>query len=470
MKRRTKIVCTLGPAVDSLEKIRELIRAGMNVARLNCSHGDWEKRKQWVEWIRKSSPEIAPIGILCDLQGPKFRTGEISGGELEVSPRQVLCVGCEPGADIPVHQPEILRTLKKGARMLLGDGDIELRIGNERNGNYEAVAVSGGSVRSRQGITVVGESFDCEVLTAKDYEDIKGACEVGVDYLALSYVHSGSDMDQLRREVGKHNSYIKLCAKIETRAALKNIDEIIDKSDAIMVARGDMGLQMDIEEVPLAQKRIIRKCRIKGRPVITATQMLESMIHAPRPTRAEATDVANAILDGTDAVMLSGETASGQFPIESVQYMARIAEKAESALPITDPLLEQCRAPNGKVDSTEAVALGVAQMADILKPKAIVTSTTSGRTAMLVSKFRPHAPILCAAWNKKVQAQLALVWGVEAILVDLPRTTDEQIANAVSGLVRHKRLKNNDQVIVSAGSPPGTSGNTNLILVHLVKS
>ncbi|HEY3779652.1 MAG TPA: pyruvate kinase [Fimbriimonadaceae bacterium] len=470
MQRRTKIVCTLGPAVNSEEKIKELIEAGMNVARINCSHGDWKDKNQWVEWVRKHSPKIGPVAILADLQGPKFRIGDVQGGEIEAHPGQQLTLGPQGECNVIVKQKEILKTLKKNAKILLGDGDVELKVLHEdEQGRFVCSAISGGAIKSRQGVTVVGESFDCEVITEKDLEDIKEAGKASVDFIALSYVHSGEDMDKLRKHVSSHNAYIKLCAKIETRAALKNIEEIVEKSDCIMVARGDLGLQMDIEEVPLAQKLIIRKCRERGKPVITATQMLESMMHSPRPTRAEATDVANAILDGTDAVMLSGETAAGQFPLEAVHYMSRIAVKAETLLHSEHSLTEFHPQRHGKVDHTEAVAHSVAQLAGFLKPKAIVTSTTSGRTAVLVSKFRPPIPIYCAAWNKKVQTQMAMVWGVEAVQIDLPRTTDEQIANAISAFVKQKRLKANDSVIVSAGVPPGIAGNTNMILVETVK-
>ncbi len=387
---------------------------------------------------------------------------------MEIRAGETVTVG--KAGQVPVHQPEILRTLKKGAKILLGDGDVELRVVTESPTASECYAVSGGDIKSRQGVTVVGQSFECKVITPKDVVDLKEACKSGVDFVALSYVHGGEDMDQLRKEVNKHSSYTRLCAKIETRAALKNIEDIVERSDCIMVARGDLGLQMDIEEVPLAQKKIIRACRAQGKPVITATQMLESMIHAPRPTRAEATDVANAILDGTDAVMLSAETAAGQFPFESVRYMSRIAEKAETMLGRSELLVERLQMTRGKVDHTEAVAHSVAQLAEFLKPKAIVTPTTSGRTAILISKFRPQVPIFCATWNRKVQAQMSLVWGVECALTEMPRTTDEQIANAVKAFVADKRLKANERVIVSAGVPPGTAGNTNMILVLTVKT
>jgi pyruvate kinase len=467
MKRRTKIVCTLGPAVDSEENIKELIAAGMNVARLNCSHGAWDSKRRWIDWIRRHSPSIGPVGILADLQGPKFRIGDVDNGLIEVRAGESITVGLQ--GRIPISQPEILNTLKKGARLLLGDGDVELRVLTEGESYCDCQAISGGGIKSRQGVTVVGQSFDCKVLTPKDLENVREACEAGVDFIALSYVHTAEDMEELRGEVKKFNSYTRLCAKIETRAALRNIEKIVENSDCIMVARGDLGLQMDIEEVPLAQKRIIQVCRQQSKPVITATQMLESMIHAPRPTRAEATDVANAILDGTDAVMLSAETAAGQFPFDAVRYMSRIAEKAETLLE-RGQLLHQHGMDQGRVEHTEAVAHSVAQLAEFLKPRAIVTPTTSGRTAILVSKFRPRVPILCSTWNRKVHAQMSLVWGVECVLTDLPRTTDEQIANAVNAFVAGKRLKNNDRVIVSAGVPPGTAGNTNMILVLTVKA
>lgn len=467
--RRTKIVCTLGPSVDSEEGIKQLIAAGMNVARINCSHGDWETRRRWVDWIRRHSGPIAPVAILVDLQGPKFRVGEVTDGLLQVAVGSIVTVGKGAGAAIPILQEEILTAIKPGVQMLLGDGDVELKIKAQKGDIFEAQAISGGVVKSRQGVTVVGKSFECPTLMPKDLIDVKEAAELGADFIALSYVHTADDMSQLRNIVSRANAYIKLCAKIETKAAVRNIREIVDASDVVMVARGDMGLQMNLEEVPLAQKEIIRTCQAAGKPVITATQMLESMIKAPRPTRAEATDVANAILDGTDAVMLSAETASGEYPFDAVRYMSRIAERAESIMDSSKLLLELCQEPGGKIDHTEAVAHSVAQMAALLKPKAIVTTTSSGRTARLVSKFRPKAPILCAAWNKKVQAQMAVVWGVECILVELPRTTDEQIDKAVSAFAASKRLKKDDQVIVSAGVPPGTAGNTNMILVHTVK-
>ncbi len=466
MKRRTKIVCTLGPAVDSKEKIGELIEAGMNVARLNCSHGDWEAKRKWVEWIRELSPDLGPVAILADLQGPKFRIGEVAGGAVELQAGQTVTVGPKEAVLIPIRQEEIVRVLNAGDRILMGDGEIEIRLGAKHEGYWEAKVINGGVLKSKKGLTVVGKVFDTPALTEKDRQDAYEACKVGVDYIALSYVNTAADMRELRRLVDSYDNSVKLCAKIETREALKNLDEILKTTDVIMVARGDLGLQMDLEEVPLAQKKIIRKCNETGKPVITATQMLESMMSVARPTRAEASDVANAILDGTDAIMLSGETASGQYPIEAVKIMSKIAVEAEDMLD-HDTLMN--RASRRDCEATEAVAQSVAKLASLIGAKAILTTTTSGQTARLVSKFRPDAPILCATWDFKTHCQMAVVWGVEAIHIGMPSTTDEIVERAMDGFLRFKRLKVGDSVIVTAGVPAGVPGHTNLILHQIVK-
>jgi pyruvate kinase len=467
MKRRTKIVCTLGPAVDSKEKVQALIEAGMNVARLNCSHGDWEQKGRWIEWIRELSPDTAPVAILADLQGPKFRVGEMPEGGLHLVPGQVYSVG--PEGQIPIHQPEILKAMGTNGRLLLGDGEIELRIVDGKHPNFQAKVVTGGTLKSHKGVTLVGKVFEVAPITPKDREDIQQALDWKVDFIALSYVHSASDIRDLRRIVAKRDPSVGLCAKIETREATKELGEILDVADLIMVARGDMGLQMDIEDVPVMQKRIIDHCTLCGVPVITATQMLESMISNPRPTRAEASDVFNAILDGTDAVMLSGETAAGQYPVECVRTMGRIAEEAEAMFDRTKIDREwQNRSKNG-VLHTDAIAHAASELARLIKPAAIVTTTTSGQTPRLVSKFRPKVPILCATWDRRTQAKMAVVWGVEAILVDSPGSTEDTVDNAVDAFFRRKRLKVGDQVVITAGVPAGTPGNTNMILTQTVK-
>jgi pyruvate kinase len=467
--RRTKIVCTLGPAVDSKVKVKALIDGGMNVARLNCSHGDWEAKRQWIEWVRELSPRLAPVAILADLQGPKFRLGILPNGDHVVEAGTVHLVGDNKQVEIPIHQHEILHAFSSGAHLLLGDGNVELKLISESNGIWKAKAVSGGLVKSKQGVTLRGKVFQVPCMTPKDRADIAEACQAGADYIALSYVKSSRDYDVLRDEVDRYEPRMRLCAKIETHEALHDLEAIVRKFDLVMVARGDMGLQMDIEEVPMAQKRIISVANRIGKPVITATQMLESMMSSPRPTRAEATDVANAILDGTDAVMLSGETAAGEYPIECVKTMARLAERAERIFD-RDRLDRDFKVRLRKsVDHTEAVAHSVSRLASLLDVDAIVTTSTSGQTARVVSKFRPDKPILCATWDERVQRQLAVVWGVEALRVPLPVGTDDAVRKALLAFVKVKRLKRGQSVIVTAGVPVGKPGHTNLIMTLLVE-
>lgn len=464
MSRHAKIVCTLGPAVDSREKVEALMAAGMNVARINCSHGDWVTRAKWVSWIRQACGSVAPVAILVDLQGPKFRIGELRGGVLELRAGETVTVGRDRGCAISIPRPEIVAAMAPGGRLLLGDGNVELKIVSQAGDCFEARAVSGGSVKSRQGVTLVGKSFDVPVLTQQDVKDVVEAAKLGVDFVALSYVRSAADLVELRRLLDKHDPEIRMCAKVETRDAVREIGEIAKVTDLVMVARGDLGLQMDIEDVPMAQKKVVAVCATLGRPVIVATQMLESMLNSPRPTRAEASDVANAILDGADAVMLSGETAAGQYPIEAAKTMARLVEKAEGHFDHEARLSRN----QLQVESTEAVAHAAVSLAGALRAKAVVTTTTSGLTPRLVSKFRPKMPILCAAWNERVRAQMAAVWGVEAILVDKPASTDDGVERAIQAFMKCRRLKVGDTVVITAGTPPGTAGGTNLVLVRTV--
>jgi pyruvate kinase len=469
MKRRTKIVCTLGPAVNSKEKIKALIGAGMNVARLNCSHGDWEVKAQWIRWIRELSHDISPIAILADLQGPKFRIGDLPDDEMTLAPGQTVSLGLGD-VEIPIEQAEILKAMCAGARLLMGDGEIELKIIAGHDGKFTARTVNGGVLRSRKGITLVNKVFDTAALTEKDVEDARTAISHGVDFLALSYVKHAADVRELRRIVDKLDKHVAICAKIETREAIKDLDNILKVVDVVMVARGDMGLQMELEEVPLMQKRIIDQCSAAGKPVITATQMLESMIGNPRPTRAEANDVANAVLDGTDALMLSAETAAGQYPVESVRTMVRIAEKTEPYFN-RDALEQKLKIYHRKHAQThaDAIAQAAAQLSSHVRAAAIVSVTSSGQTPKLVSKFRPDAPILCAAYNEIVQRQLSMVWGVESLLIPQPDSIDETIQQAVDAFLRKKMLNCGDTVIITAGVPVGVPGKTNMILTQEVR-
>ena len=461
MSRRTKIVCTLGPAVDSRPKLKALIDAGMNVARINCSHGDWPTRKRWIQWIRELQPQVSPVGVLVDLSGPKFRIGEVKGGSLEIKTGETVCLAKKGKCQIPVTDPLVWSKIKAGTRVLLGDGGVELRV-TRKGKTCECKAMYGGTVRSHQGLTVVGRSFAVPAFTQKDKSDLKEALKLGADFIALSYVRSAKDMKELRRLADKST---KLVAKIETKDGLKNIDEVIAASDVVMVARGDLGLQMDIEEVPMAQKRIIAKCNAAAIPVITATQMLESMLSSPCPTRAETTDVANAILDGTDAVMLSGETAAGQYPIEAVMTMAGIARKTERHFDHKEKML---RLASGRQhdEETDSVARAAVSIADNLRAKAVLTSSTSGTTPRLVSRYRPPMPVLCACWTKATTTQMSMIWGVQATFVELPEGTDEAVARTIDAFLRLGLVKRGDKVVVTAGVPAGVPGKTNMVLVR----
>jgi pyruvate kinase len=464
MTRRTKIVVTLGPAVDSKEKIQELIDAGMNVARLNCSHGDWESKKKYIDWIRELTPDCGPVAILADLQGPKFRVGDLPSGGLDLVAGQIVTIGKE--AQLPIAQQEILDEMDPGEKLLLGDGEIEIVIEKKDGHWFQGRVVTGGNLKSRKGVTLVGQSFKVPALTTKDIEDLRQAIQYGVDFVALSYVKNAKDIELLQWELDKLDAKVKICAKIETPEAIHDLNNILEQVEIVMVARGDMGLQMEIEDVPRLQKQIIERCGLRGIPVITATQMLESMMVNPRPTRAEVSDVFNAILDGTDAVMLSGETAAGQYPIECVKVMARIAIEAEYELGESIYLRQSQSEPE---DHTEAIALAVATLEKQLAPAAILTATTSGQTPRLVSKFRPKANILCSSYKKETVAYMAVVWGVEAILSQPPTEDSHDFDQISKSFVENDRLKYNDLVIFTAGVPAGIPGNTNLIMTQVVK-
>jgi pyruvate kinase len=468
MRRRTKIVCTLGPAVDSREKIQQLINAGMNLARLNCSHGDWETKERWIEWIRELSPKHAPVGILADLQGPKFRIGMLPEAGLVLRAGDHITVG--HSCQIPINQNEILDAMAAGDRLLLGDGEIEFNLLSGKDGVFEAKVVSGGVLKSRKGVTLVGKAFAVPAMTDQDRADVERAIELNCDFIALSYVKHAEDITMLRDLIALKDKSIGICAKIETPEAIKDLIDIVEAVDLVMVARGDMGLQMDLEDVPLHQKKIIEASNQRGIPVITATQMLESMIQNPRPTRAEATDVFNAILDGTDAVMLSGETAAGAYPIDCVKTMSRICEAAEAVFDrgrIERDFKERAR---GHIPATDAIAHAVSDLARLLKPSAILCNSTSGQTPRLVSKFRPKMPILCATRSERTQRKLSVVWGVEAYYIPSEPTMDEMLMTVLETFRSKKRIKDGDLVVMTAGVPMGTPGNTNLIQLHRVGS
>jgi pyruvate kinase len=469
--RRTKIVCTLGPAVSSAEAILALAEAGMNVARINSAHGDWQTRHRWMEWIREAEKTVRrPIGVLLDLSGPKVRLGELKE-PLEVQEGQTLRLQPDThGGDswLPLPVPEVFEVARPDDRILVDDGSVELCVVDLAPDALIVKVVEGGTIRSHRGVTLLNRSLPLPSMTPRDEADLREGIEADVNWVALSFVRSPADLYTLRARLRSLNAEkIPIIAKIEQKAALQELDEIIGASDGIMVARGDLGLQVELSDVPILQKRIIQACNKAVKPVITATQMLESMMTNGRPTRAEVTDVANAILDGTDAIMLSGETAIGQFPVQSVKWMARIAERAEEELDFKRAMTALPDLDEG--DATEAVAYAACAIAHTLDVSAILTATTSGGSARWVSHFRPKPPILAITSNEITYRKLTLYWGVTPMQVQPVNSTDEMSEAALTAALRAKLVKTGDQVVLTAGVPVNVPGNTNMIQVLTVE-
>ena len=460
MFRKTKIVCTLGPAVDSEEQLRALVDAGMNVARINCSHGDPETRAKWVKLVRQIASEKGVyVAVLFDLQGPKFRLGEVAGESMEVEVGEVVQIGLGI-RELPIEKEEVLAALTAGRRIIIGDGDVSFRVEVE-GGRLQLVCLTAGEIRSRQGVTVAGVSFDSPPLLPKDLEDLAEGAALGIDFVAVSYVRSAADVKEAVRVAREKDPLLKVIAKIEMREAVEDIENIIAAADGIMVARGDMGLQMAIEDVPLVQKQIIALCRGVGKPVITATQMMESMVENPRPTRAEATDIANAIFDGTDAIMLSGETAYGKHPILAVEYMDRIAHKTEKSNAYLRAMADS--ADDRVSQPTEAVARAAVDIAASIRVKAIVCFSSSGFTARMISKYRPKTQILCATPVLQTARQSALYWGVRPIVTPPFGATEEMIDGGFRTAIEQREIEPGDMVVVTAGLPVGKPGTTNFV-------
>ena len=476
---RTRIVCTIGPASREPGTLRGLIQAGMNVARLNFSHGDQPTHAENIERIRTVSAEVdKPVAILADLQGPKLRVGTMEGeGVLLLEGTQATLttddvIGRRPEA-LPVQSDDLPRLVSPGDRVLLDDGLLELQVLSTSEAEIRCRVIAGGVLKSNKGINLPRARLDIPAITVKDRDDLAFALAKQVDWIALSFVRAADEVLELKGlirdlSLSPTGEPVPVVAKIEKPEALEDIDDIIAAADAIMVARGDLGIEISPEEVPLAQKRIIEKCNRAGVPVITATQMLESMIHNLRPTRAEASDVANAILDGTDAIMLSGETSIGAYPVEAVRTMVRIAEEVEAhkstifACPFLTPGTRQ---PHTVAD---AVTHAARETAQDLNAAAIITPTASGYTARLMSRYRPRSPIVAVTPSPAVQRQLMLYWGLTPLLAPRTDNTDEMIAYAVQVAKGHGLVKAGDTVVITAGSAGSTPGTTNLIKVHVV--
>jgi pyruvate kinase len=466
MPKRTKIIATIGPASSSPTIIAQLIRAGMDAARLNFSHGDWDDHTRRIGLIRREAEKAGKqIAIIQDLQGPKLRVGMIKddavtlkrGDEISLTTRKVLGTS----NIISLNYPRLTKDLKPGDRVLLDDGRLEFKITRRSADGFRCRVITGGVLRSHKGVNLPGAKLSLPSLSRKDKEDLRFGIARGVDYIALSFVRKASDIRATRRFLKAHRADIPIIAKIEKPEALQNLDEIIEVADGIMVARGDLGVEMSPEQVPLLQKRIIEACNRAEKPVITATQMLESMIENPQPTRAEASDVANAILDGTDCVMLSGETAMGKYAVKSVEVMTRIAIQAETSVL---PRESNCDLSG----ADESVAHAACRAAFEQKARAIVTFTQSGSTALRVSKHRPAVDIIAPTPFDLVARKISLYWGVTPIILKTKRTTDHMIASVERSMLYLKLLKLRDLIVITAGVPIGVAGSTNMMKIHRV--
>lgn len=472
LKRKTKIVCTIGPASGSSPIIEELIRAGMNIARLNFSHGTHEEHAGYIQAIREATSKLnVPVAILQDLSGPRIRTGVLKdkevrlreGANFTLTTRKVI--GDEH--KVSVNLPGLPEHVKPGDAIFLGDGAIKLAVVNNTSTDVRCSVIVGGILGWEKGINVPGVNLKIPSFTDKDRGDLLFGLEKGVDFVALSFVKKAEDVLQLRRFLNERKADIPIIAKIEKWEAWENLGEILAAADGLMVARGDLGVEIPPERVPLAQKEIIKRCNHTGKPVITATQMLESMMDSPFPTRAEVTDVANSIFDGTDAIMLSGETAVGRYPVEAVKMMVQIALETEAALPYTKILLDKGADLEPQTD--DAISYAACHIAQQLGAVAIVAFTTSGSTARRVAKYRPGVPILATTPSPHEMRRLLLSCGVYPYEVAEPSTVDELFAQGISLSLETGAAKKGDLIVITAGVPTGIRGTTNLLKVQRVE-
>ena len=467
--RRTKIICTIGPASASPETLDALVRAGMDVARLNFSHGSHAEHAEVIRRVREGEARWGkPVAILQDLPGPKVRLALFADGRAVVKQGEPFTLTAQPvlgtASRATITQPELLRSLVPGEQIWLDDGMIQFRVEAVEGDEVRCRVAVGGTLSDHKGVSFPGTSMPVSCLTEKDREDLKFGIEHGVDYVAVSFVRSAADIHEVREFLREHGADLPLVAKLERREALANLPEILPLVDAVMVARGDLGVEVPLEEVPIIQKEVIRRARQAKVPVIIATQMLESMVTHRRPTRAEVSDVATAIFDGADAVMLSAETATGQHPVEAVVMMARTAERAERSLPITH--VDRRRAE--VYGFPEAISDAACHAARTLKARAIVAFTQSGFTARLISQGRPEMPIIALTPDVAVRRRLALFWGVSSRLIRKVETTDEMVEEIEATLLGDSTVRPGDVLIIISGAPMWVRGTTNLLKLHRV--
>lgn len=470
--RKTKIICTIGPASESEERLKELMLAGMNVARFNFSHGTHEEQKAKFERVLKVREELKlPVATMLDTKGPEIRLRDFEGGKAELVAGQTFILTTEEmmgtAEKATISYKNLKNDITVGTTILIDDGLIEMQVTDIKGEEIICNVINGGFVSNHKGVNVPGAILSMPYISEVDKADIVFGAEMGFEFLAASFARTKEDILEVRQILKDSGSDMKIIAKIENMQGIQNLEEILDVSDGVMVARGDMGVEIPLEEVPILQKKMIKMANKKGKHVITATQMLESMIKNPRPTRAEATDIANAIYDGTTAIMLSGESAAGMYPVEAVKTMARIAESAEKDIDYRRRMTLRCT--DEKKDITTAIAYATCSTAMDLDAAAIITVTLSGFTAASISQFKPSCPIIGCAMSERVCAQLNLLWGVNPVLIKKEETTEELFNDAVEEAKKAGYVKAGDVVVITAGVPLGIVGKTNMIRVVEVK-
>ena len=473
--RKTKIICTIGPSSNTIDMIRKMKDKGMDIARLNFSHGNHEDHLKIIEMIKEINKDLEiPIGIMLDTKGPEIRIGKfetptiLKEGELvTVTTKEIEW--CTEKL-IQISYQNITKIVDKGTFIYIADGTIELIVEEIQDEDVICRISIGGEISTRKNVNVPGAIVDLPAVSEQDISDIEFGIANGIDFIAQSFVKTPEDVIEVRKLLKKNNAeHIHIISKIESFQALQHLDKIIEVSEGIMVARGDLGVQIPIENIPSVQKTIIKKCNYVGKPVITATQMLESMTKNPRPTRAEATDVANAILDGTDAIMLSGETASGRHPLRARDIMDKIARKTERSLKTLKTLRQEDNFREYKPTITDSISKNVCYTAKDLNANAIITCTYSGHTARQISRHKPLNPIIAVTSNNKEFVKLILVWGVRPVLIKHPENTDELIERSIEALKKKELIKEFDLVIITASTPFSTSGEVNMMKVELIK-
>ncbi len=471
LSRRTKIVCTIGPSSNSAPVVAELLKAGLDVARINFSHGTYKEHARCINTLRLTAKQLGlPVAIMQDLPGPKDRTGKVKKGGVVLKAGDVFILTTSPVLgdehQVSVDLPGLPKHVKLGDTVFLGDGTIELEIKAISTRGIKCKVVTGGRLSDNQGVNVPGANLGVTSITEDDWRHLDFGVKHAIDFVAISFIKEAEDILKVRRFLKEKQATSMLIAKIERREALENLDEILEVADGVMVARGDLGIDIPIQKVPIAQKQIIQKCNRLGKPVIVATQMLESMVDAPRPTRAEVTDVANAIFDGADAVMLSEETAIGQYPVEAVNMMAQVALEAEAALPYDEILINKGKDLQPQTD--DAISYAACHTAHQLAAVAIIAFTSSGSTARRVAKYRPEVPILAITPSQVTRRQLLISWGVRSFRIGAASKIADLFAQGARVAKESGLAKDGDLIVITGGVPVGVSGSTNLLKVERI--